>query len=183
MRVIAGKLRGRHLKGPEGRALRPTSDRLRERIFNILAHGDSDGLAGATVADIFAGSGALGIEALSRGAKAVTFVESDPIARQIIRTNLAALKVAESAELLACPADQVPARTRPFNLILLDPPYGKDLLMPALDRLLAAGWLGQETKVVIETQYPGPAALPPPLKVTDRRRQARSEILFVAVEK
>lgn len=175
-------MRGRPLKGPKGRALRPTSDRLRERIFNILTHGNSINLAGAEVADIFAGTGALGIEALSRGAASAVFVDSDGAARKLVRDNLAAMKLVDKAEVMACPANQVPLRKQAFDLVFLDPPYHANLLMPVLERLLAAGWIDDGTYIVIETGHPGPPTLPLPMKILDRRTQGQSEIIFARVD-
>lgn len=181
MRIIAGKYRGRRLIAPEGDRIRPTSDRLRERLFNILEHGRDENLTGAMVADIFAGSGALGIEALSRGAASVTFVETDREARQVIRANLSELGLTDQAEIIGSAANQLPAKAHAFDLVMLDPPYGRDLLGPALERLLKVGWIGPDTCVVAETERPGPSTLPPPLEIVDRRSQAQSEILFAKV--
>ena len=128
MRVVAGEARGRRLVAPEGRTTRPTLDRVRESMFNALA--SLDAIEGARVLDLFAGSGALGIEALSRGADHVTFVDSDRAARSAIATNLATTGFADRALVVAASADGFLARSNPasdpHSLVLLDPPYGFD---------------------------------------------------------
>src|SRR5689334_4958151 len=123
MRVIAGSARGRRLQAPSGDGTRPTSDRVREATFNAL--GSLDALVGATVLDLFAGSGALGIEALSRGAARATFVERDRTARTVLEANLAACGFADRAEVVASDADRLLATAgeRRWDLALLDPPY------------------------------------------------------------
>ena len=125
---MAGEARGRRLVAPEGRTTRPTLDRVRESMFNALA--SLDAIEGARVLDLFAGSGALGIEALSRGAEHVTFVDSDRAARSAIATNLATTGFADRALVVAASADGFLARSNPasdpHSLVLLDPPYGFD---------------------------------------------------------
>jgi 16S rRNA (guanine966-N2)-methyltransferase len=125
MRVVAGSARGRRLEAPPGRDVRPTTDRVREAVFNAL--GSLDVIEGAEVLDLFAGTGALGIEALSRGARRCLFVERDRIARSVIGRNLAATGLAGAAEIIAGPAERFVAQAatagRSFDLALLDPPY------------------------------------------------------------
>lgn len=134
MRVIAGVHRGRRLKAPTWEGLRPTSDRLRETLFNVLA----PAIAGARVLDVFAGTGALGIEALSRGASFVTFVESDRRAQALIAENLAACGIREGYAIIRAPAARAYHTVRssssfvPFDIVLIDPPYGQPA-EPALD--------------------------------------------------
>jgi 16S rRNA (guanine966-N2)-methyltransferase len=150
VRVVAGEWRGRKLAAPKGDATRPTSDRTRETLFNMLASrlGSFDGLA---VADLFAGSGALGVEALSRGAEACLFVEHDPVAIDTIRSNIAALNARDRSEVRrASVLDLGPAKA-PYDLILLDPPYGTGAAGVALDRLLRLGWIGPATWMAAET--------------------------------
>jgi 16S rRNA (guanine966-N2)-methyltransferase len=143
MRIIAGRWRGRALAAPAGQATRPTSDRTREALFSMLASriGTFEGLR---VADLFAGSGALGLEALSRGAAHCTFVETDRTAIEAIRRNLAALGA--EAEVLASPAEHA-RLPGPFDLVFLDPPYGSALARPVLARLplVPGGWASVET--------------------------------------
>jgi len=124
VRVVAGAARGRRLVAPEGRATRPTSDRVREALFNAL--GSMDVLVGARVADLFAGSGALGIEALSRGAAHVTFVESDRAAVEVIRRNLELCGFADRARVRLDAVEREVPTLGPLDLVLADPPYAYD---------------------------------------------------------
>ena len=159
MRIVAGAYRGRALTAPEGQGTRPTSDRAREALFNVLEHAPwSPGLRDARVMDLFAGSGALGLEALSRGAAFCLFVETDAAARGTIRDNIEALGA--KGELFgrtrvhrrdATDLGQRPGADGPaFDLVFLDPPYGKGLGEKALPHLLAGGWLAEGAVVVFE---------------------------------
>ena len=148
LRVIAGSLRGRPLAAPKGDATRPTADRLREALFSMLVSrvGSFDGLA---VADLFAGSGALGIEALSRGAASCIFVEQDRPALDALRANLAALQLRSDVRATSVLAlGPAPA---PLDVILMDPPYGTGAGIVALDRLARLGWTGPATWISLET--------------------------------
>ena len=150
MRIIAGEWRGRKLTAPKGDATRPTSDRTRETLFNMLASrlGGFDGLS---VVDLFAGSGALGIEALSRGAASCLFVEQEAGAIDAVRANNAALDARDRSEVRRGSVMELgPART-PYDLILLDPPYGTGAAGVALDRLLRLGWIGPGSWIAAET--------------------------------
>lgn len=146
MRIVGGRHRGRRLAAPEGKAIRPSSDRLREALFNILAHGDFPDIEGAEVLDAFAGTGAFGLEALSRGAARATFIDRD-IAW--VRRNADALgenyAVQVEADALAPPPGP-----GPVAIAFLDPPYGQDLAGPALEALRGAGWIGPATCAVVE---------------------------------
>lgn len=153
MRIVGGALRGRRLTAPAGRNTRPTADRAREGLFNILAHGSAFAafsLAGAQVVDGFAGTGALGLEALSRGAGHVTFFETDPAARDALRHNIEALDQDDRAEILARSVTMPGPAPRPAQLILLDPPYGEALADPALTGLAESAWLAADAIVVVE---------------------------------
>lgn len=148
MRVIAGQWRGRPLVAPKGDATRPTADRTREALFSMLTArlGNFEGLA---VADLFAGSGALGIEALSRGAASCLFVEQDRAALDALRGNLAKLEVRADVRATSVLAlGQAPA---PLDLVLMDPPYGTGAGHVALDKLARLGWIGPATWVSLET--------------------------------
>ena len=148
MRVIAGQWRGRPLIAPQGEATRPTADRVREALFSMLASrlGSFEDLA---VADLFAGSGALGIEALSRGAASCLFVEQDRAALDALRANLAKLGV--KGDVRAGSVMALPPAPKPLDLILMDPPYGTGAGVVALDRLARLGWTGPHTWISIET--------------------------------
>ena len=156
MRIVAGKFKGRSLVAPEGRGTRPTSDRARETLFNILAHASfAPPLEGARVIDLFAGSGALGLEAMSRGAAFCLFVETDAAARGAIRTNADALQLFGATRIHRRSATDLGAKPtglgERFDLAFLDPPYHKGLVLPCLLTLEAGQWLSPDALVVIET--------------------------------
>lgn len=150
MRIVAGEWRGRKLVAPKGEATRPTADRTRETLFNMLTSriGPFDGL---TVADLFAGSGALGLEALSRGARSSLFVEQDPAAIDAIRANIAALGARDRSEVRRGSVMELAPVQAPYDLMLLDPPYGTGAAGVALDRLARLGWIGPATWIAAET--------------------------------
>ena len=152
MRIDAGSHRGVKLVTPEGLYTRPTADRARQAVFNILAH-SYDAIRDAKVLDVFAGSGAMGLEALSRGAERASFIESDRSAAEAIRRNIAACREQPRAQLFINDARKPPrvsASWGPASLVFLDPPYGKDLLVPTLQALRDAGWFAPEALLVAE---------------------------------
>src|SRR6516225_1669718 len=134
MRVVGGRLRGRTLAGPKSSAIRPTADRLRESLFNILVHAYGDPITGARVLDLFAGTGALGLEALSRGAAFALFVDDGVEARALLRENIAALGLGGVTRVFRRDATRLGAAhpVEPFSLVFLDPPYGHGLAEQAL---------------------------------------------------
>ena len=149
-RIIAGQWRGRTLGAPPGDTTRPTADRTRETLFSMLVSrlGSFDGLA---VADLFAGSGALGLEALSRGAATCVFVEQDAAAIRALRANIANLRAQDQCDVRAASVMTLGPAKQPLDLILLDPPYGSGAGSVALDRLVRLGWIGPGTWVSLET--------------------------------
>lgn len=156
MRIIAGQHKGRPLSAPKGMTTRPTGDRTRESLFNILAHATwAPPLEGARVIDLFAGSGALGLEAMSRGAAFCLFVETDHGARGAIRDNIEALGLFGNTRLHRRSAtdlgDKPAGVGAPFTLAFLDPPYHKGLVQPALDGLVSGNWLSEEAIAMVET--------------------------------
>lgn len=158
MRIIAGEWRGRRLasvgKGDPGAHLRPTTDRVRESLFNMLAGGRfGDPFEGAVVLDLFAGTGALGLEALSRGALSATFVENGRVGQRLIRENVKTLGCADRATVIGADATRLPAGA-PSSLVFLDPPYGKGLGARALEAARAQGWIGAQALVVWEESAP-----------------------------
>ena len=159
MRIVAGAFRGRPLVAPKGHSVRPTADRVRQAIFNVLAHAAwAPDLAGARVLDLFAGSGALGIEALSRGSAFALFVERDTAAAGAIRANLEGLALEGRGRIERRDATQIgPCPVAPFDVAFLDPPYGKDLAAPALAQLVAGGWLAPGAVAVAERGERDPA--------------------------
>jgi len=156
MRIVAGAHKGRQIAAPKGRTTRPTSDRAREAIFNKLAHAPwSAGLEGRRVIDLFAGSGALGFEAMSRGAEFCLFVETDSGARGAIRDNVEAFQLFGNTRIHRRSATDLgpkPAGVgQPFTLAFLDPPYHQGLVAPCLQNLLTGQWLAEEAIAVVET--------------------------------
>lgn len=152
LRIIAGQWRGRKLTVPAGEATRPTADRTRETLFSMLVSrlGDFEGLA---LADLFAGSGALGLEALSRGAASCVFVEQDPAAIRALRGNVAALQAQSQCDVRAGSVLALGPAKAPLDLVMLDPPYGTGAGEVALDKLQRLGWIGEATWVSLETAF------------------------------
>jgi len=179
MRIVAGALRGRRLQVPSGRTVRPTSERLRESLFNILAHGAYPPLAGARVIDLFAGSGALGIEALSRGAAEVVFVETARTALACLECNIAKLEIAAKARLLRLDAIRLPWADAPADIAFLDPPYGKGLAEPALTALAQKGWLPHGGIAVVETGAGEALALPAGYRLVEQRDGGAARLWFL----
>ncbi|MGB7370667.1 16S rRNA (guanine(966)-N(2))-methyltransferase RsmD [Erythrobacter sp.] len=152
MRIIAGEWRGRRLASPSGDATRPTADRMRETLFSMLASrlGSFEDLR---VADLFAGSGALGLEALSRGAGHCLFVDEDRAALDVIRENIAVFDARDRASVEPGSVTRLRAASETYDLILLDPPYRTGAGEVALDRLLRLGWIGDATWIALETAF------------------------------
>ena len=164
MRIVAGQFKGRPIQAPKTDATRPTSDRARESLFNILAHADwAPALEGARIVDLFAGSGALGFEALSRGAAFCLFVETMHAARGAIRNNFETLCLFGSTRIHRRSAVDLGEKPSgigpPFDLAFLDPPYHKDLAKPCLESLRSGGWLVPGALVVVETASDEPLDL------------------------
>lgn len=185
MRIIGGKWRGLHLAdvgvGDPQSHLCPTSDRVREAIFNLLINGShGDLVTGAQVLDLFAGTGALGLEALSRGAATVTLVDSGRAAQAIIAQNIAKMRVAADVKTLAKDATKLPIAAFPFDLIFLDPPYGKSLGEAALTCAKSQGWLAPSATVLWEEA----AAQSPPqgFALLDQRRYGDTWVTILELE-
>lgn len=156
MRVVAGRHRGRRLRGPPGEDIRPTADRVREAIFNKLVHagwgpGGASAVPGAAVLDAFCGSGALGLEALSRGAAHAVFMDTDRTALDAARDNAAALGEQDKADVLSCDATEPSPANSPCTLVLMDPPYRSGAAPRALSALSRRGWIGPGAVCVVET--------------------------------
>lgn len=151
MRIIAGRFRGRTIEAPKGRGTRPTTDRVRESLFNWLVHHDDIDLENARIADLFAGTGALGLEALSRGAQFATFVEKDRAALAALRQNITSLKVEDETQILAMDATRLPKAMKPYDIIFLDPPYGSPFGAAALHSARTQNWFKPESFIIWET--------------------------------
>jgi 16S rRNA (guanine966-N2)-methyltransferase len=180
MRIVGGRWRGRALAGPKSQAVRPTADRLRESLFNILTHGYDDPVTGARVLDLFAGTGALGLEALSRGANFALFVDDGVEARALLRQNVEALGLGGATRIFRRDATKLgPAHPiEPFSLVFLDPPYGKGLAEQALISARAGGWLAKEALIVVEEKL-GAFTSPGGFEETERRGYDDTEFVFV----
>ena len=178
MRIVGGRLKGRTLIAPQTRAIRPTADRLREAIFDILVH-RYDAIDGARVVDLFAGSGALGLEAISRGAATALFIDNGAEARALIRGNIEALALggvtriwrADATKLGKAPSGE------PFTLAFLDPPYGQNLAGPALSELTRGGWLATDALVLVEEDAKAEIAAPENFAELDRREYGDTQIV------
>jgi 16S rRNA (guanine966-N2)-methyltransferase len=171
MRVVGGRLRGRVLAAPKSNSIRPTADRLREALFNILVHAYDDPISDARVLDLFAGTGALGIEALSRGAAFVLFVDDGAQARALIRENVATLGLGGATRVFRRDATKLGAAhpVEPFSLAFLDPPYGKELAHKALACARAGGWLAPDALIVVEEAAKADFAAPEGFDELERR--------------
>ena len=181
MRIVGGSLRGRRLRAPAGVRVRPTGERVRESLFDILLHGGMPRpLEGAHVVDLFAGTGALGLEALSRGAATLAAVESEADARGVLRANIEALGCADRATVVACDATRLPPAASACDLVLLDPPYRAGLAAPALGALVEGGWLHSEATVVVEHGVDDLFEPPASLTVQDQRRYGRTALTFLS---
>ena len=183
MRIVAGKFRGKQLSSPEDDSIRPTADRVRESVFNILASGFGPNFDGLRVLDLFAGTGALGLEALSRGASNVVFVDTGAEARGLIRDHIEAFGAGGVAKLLRRDATSLgPAGTMgPVGLVFLDPPYGKGLGERALVSLKAGGWLKPETLLVLEESSEAILSLPEGFTLDDRREYGAAAVHFLSL--
>ncbi len=185
MRIIAGRFKGHSLASPSGRQTRPTSDRLRETIFNILAHGDYP-LDGARVLDLFAGTGALGFEALSRGAIYALFVEEAAAARAALQQNIEMLGLTGMTKVFRRDATALglhtPGAGGPFSLAFLDPPYGRDLAAPALRSLVTGNWLAPGAAILIECAASDDVQLPGGIAQQDRRVYGDTALILARLQ-
>jgi 16S rRNA (guanine966-N2)-methyltransferase len=181
MRIVGGRLRGRAIAGPKSGEIRPTADRLRESLFNILAHAYGDPVAGARVLDLFAGTGALGIEALSRGAAFALFIDRGAPARALIRQNVESLGLGGVTGIFRRDATRLgPAHPiEPFGLVFADPPYGGGLAERALASARDDGWLAPQALVVVEEAASARFAAPAGLQELERRRYDDTQTIFL----
>ena len=181
MRIVGGAFRGRVLKAPSTSAVRPTSDRLRETLFNILAHSYGDPVQGARVMDLFAGTGALGLEALSRGARFALFVDDGAEGRALRRANVESLGCGGVSKVFRRDATKLGAMPpgEAYGLAFLDPPYGRGLAPLALASLRDGGWLAQGGLAVVEEE--ASAALDPPegYALVERRSYGDTQAVFL----
>ena len=181
MRIVGGRLRGRTLVGPKSAAIRPTADRLRESLFNILVHAYGDPIAGARVLDLFAGTGALGIEAISRGAAFALFVDDGAEARALIRANVEALGLGGVTRIFRRDATKLGAArpVEPFGLVFVDPPYGRGLPEQALAAARDGGWLAPGALIVVEEAVDAKFATPEGFEAAERRTYDDTQLIFL----
>lgn len=181
MRIVGGTHKGRPLSAPSGRDTRPTSDRAREAMFNVLAHGvGGPGLSGAHVADLFAGTGALGLEALSRGAAHCTFVESQRGAARTLKANIAALGETARSDVLQIKAAALPSPPHgPVDYAFLDAPYDQGLSEPALAALATRGWLNDGAVVLVEVAAREPLTPPQEYEIVKEKAYGAARAVFL----
>jgi 16S rRNA (guanine966-N2)-methyltransferase len=180
MRIVGGRWRGRQIHGPGSPGIRPTSDRLREAIFNVLEHAYDDPVTDARVLDLFAGTGAMGLEALSRAAAFCLFVDHSIEARALMRASIEALGCGGVTRVFRRDATRLGDRKGidPFTLVFCDPPYGRGLARPALASALAGGWLARDGLVVAEEAADSPFAFPEGFVEVERRIYGDTLIAF-----
>jgi len=183
MRIVGGQFKGRAIAAPEGRDTRPTGDRAREAVFNILAHADwSPGVEGRRVLDLFAGSGALGLEAMSRGAAFALFVETEAAARGVIRDNIEVLGLFGTTRIHRRDAADLGVKPAglgdPFDLVFLDPPYHKGLGERTLAKLGDGGWISADALIVFECASDETPTLPG-YETLDEREYGAAKVLFL----
>ena len=181
MRIVGGRLGGRTLAGPKSSAIRPTSDRLRETLFNVLVHAYGDPVADARVLDLFAGTGALGLEALSRGAAFALLVDNGAEARALVRQNVEALGLGGVSRIFRRDATRLGAAhpVEPFTLVLVDPPYGRGLGERALLSARAGHWLEPGALVVVEEALDAAFTAPEDFEELERRHYDDTELVFL----
>ena len=182
MRIVGGTHRGRVLNAPEGRDTRPTLDRVREALFSILSHAsrwyedDFNPLYDGIILDAFAGSGALGLEAVSRGADQAVFFDNDRKAIAIIEQNIDTLRISYQARAQRADATKPPRASQPASMVFLDPPYGKELIEPSITALAKAGWIDGNTLIVAERDPRDPEITLDGFELCDSRKYGRCQI-------
>jgi 16S rRNA (guanine966-N2)-methyltransferase len=182
MRIVGGKHRGRRIAAPPGDTVRPTSERAREALFNILAHGRfaaARAFEDARVLDVFAGTGAFGLEALSRGARFATFIEKDRQARDALAANIKTLGESGRTRLLAADATAPPRADGAYDLVFLDPPYRSGLAAPALEALWRTGWIAAHALIVVELAARGGFEPPDGFIALEERRYGAGRLVFL----
>ncbi|MBV8754469.1 MAG: 16S rRNA (guanine(966)-N(2))-methyltransferase RsmD [Hyphomicrobiales bacterium] len=181
MRIVGGRLRGRALAAPKSAAIRPTADRLREALFNILAHAFGDPVTDARVLDLFAGTGALGLEAVSRDAAFALFIDDAAEARALIRANVEALGLGGVTRIFRRDATRLGEAhpVEPFSLIFADPPYGRGLAEKALVAARDGGWLTPDALLIVEEAVDAKFAAPAGFDESERRAYDDTEFIFL----
>jgi 16S rRNA (guanine966-N2)-methyltransferase len=183
MRIVGGEFRGRPLATPRDQSIRPTTDRAREALFNVLAHRFADRVEGARVLDLFAGTGALGLEALSRGAAYGVFIEESAPGRGLIRSNVEAFGLTGRTKIFRRDATALgeAGTIAPFGLVFADPPYGRGLGERALRSALAGGWLADRALCIVEEAVSSPFEPGPEFELLDERSYGETIIRFLQI--
>lgn len=179
MRIIGGTYRGKKLINPPNEAIRPTTDRMRETLFNMLEHGAGPGIRGSRILDLFAGSGALGIEALSRNAEHVTFVDNDHSSMKLVKRNTALIGDPDNASYISLDGTKITSST-PYDIILIDPPYNEGLIELALQNILGRALLSDTGVIVIE--YASNKEFEIPTQFTELKKKKIGEATFSILE-
>lgn len=179
MRIIGGTYRGKKLITPPNASIRPTSDRMRETLFNMLEHGTGPGIRGSHILDLFAGSGALGIEALSRNAEHVTFVDNDHSSMKLVKKNTALIGNPDNASYISLDGTKITSST-PYDIILIDPPYNKGLIALSLQNILNRSLLAEDGVIVIE--YASNEEFEIPAQFTELKKKKIGEATFSILE-
>ncbi|PHZ85003.1 16S rRNA (guanine(966)-N(2))-methyltransferase RsmD [Paremcibacter congregatus] len=180
MRIISGQYRGRKLLSPSNQDIRPTSDRMRETMFNILSHAPIS-LTGANVLDVFAGTGALGLEALSRGAAHVTFFDKHRPSLDLVKRNIALLQAEKKTRIKCVSAPILPRPTAQFNFIFLDPPYNLNVINETIISLKKSGYMAKDCLVIAEYAAANPIEFPDFLKVSTEKTYGEAHFSFLEV--
>ncbi len=180
MRIIAGKFRGVKLLSPKGENTRPTADKARESLFNILDHGKfSKILRGAKIVDIFAGTGALGLEAMSRGAKSAVFFEQDNNAIATLKANINKCKINDDCQINRTTALQPPQRNITYDILFFDPPYHQEFADKSLIAFDNIGWIGKDSLNIIQTHPKDQFTMPDGFELIDQRKYGAAKFLFI----
>ncbi len=178
-RIIAGQYRGRRLHVPTGIDVRPTTDRMRERVFSMLLHPRYPDMTGARVLDLFAGTGALGFECLSRGAGHATFVENAPKSLACLQKNITSLNVEGQSHILRTHAQALPVCEHPYDFIFMDPPYRVGLIEPTLESLVRGHWISHKGVIICELAHDDDTAFQRSLTLIDERSQGQQRVVFL----
>jgi len=187
MRIVGGEFRGKHLAFPEDKRVRPTADRIREALFNILAHGADYSTEngpmprGCRVLDMFAGTGALGVEALSRGAEHVTFLDNHPESLKLIRQNVGAINAQHKSNIFSRNGTNPGRAGTTVDLILMDPPYSQEFAAPSLEALLAGGWCHEKTVIALELATKDKFDAPEGFELLDHRKYGSTKLYFLGI--
>ena len=183
MRIISGTIKGKILNTPINQNTRPTSDKARQAIFNILEHADwANGILGNSFLDVFAGTGAFGLEALSRGASHAAFIENDRQALAILKNNIAICRFENKSKIIAIDALKLNGKSAKFDIIFMDPPYEKGLLIPSLIRLEANGYFDENSIIILEHHKNEAIEFPPNYEILKQVNYGINGISFISIK-